>query len=253
MIPNPIRKVLSSMKTNGVQTLLMGGQACVLYGAAEFSRDTDLAIAADPESLSRLQNALDELQAKRIAVPPFEADYLRRGHAIHFRCAHPEAAGLRVDVMSVMRGVEDFPVLWERRTTLESEGEIYELLSLPDLVRAKKTQRDKDWPMIRRLLEAHYFEFRDGASPPRIEFWLREMRTPQLLREIIARHAEAARQFQSERRVLAVAFQTEDDAALEKALRVEEEREREADRFYWQPLKSELESLRRRRRDNEPH
>ena len=25
-------------------TLLMGGQACVFYGAAEFSRDTDLAI-----------------------------------------------------------------------------------------------------------------------------------------------------------------------------------------------------------------
>ncbi len=25
----------------------MGGQACVFYGAAEFSRDTDLAILAD--------------------------------------------------------------------------------------------------------------------------------------------------------------------------------------------------------------
>lgn len=26
----------------------MGGQACVLYGAAEFSRDTDIAILPDP-------------------------------------------------------------------------------------------------------------------------------------------------------------------------------------------------------------
>ena len=29
------------MRTNHVQYLLMGGQACVLYGAAEFSRDAD--------------------------------------------------------------------------------------------------------------------------------------------------------------------------------------------------------------------
>ena len=27
----------------------MGGQACVFYGAAEFSRDTDMAILASPE------------------------------------------------------------------------------------------------------------------------------------------------------------------------------------------------------------
>jgi hypothetical protein len=36
----------------------MGGQACVLYGAAEFSRDIDLAILADPHNLSRLGEAL---------------------------------------------------------------------------------------------------------------------------------------------------------------------------------------------------
>jgi len=34
------------MREHHVQCLLMGGQACVFYGAAEFSRDTDLAILA---------------------------------------------------------------------------------------------------------------------------------------------------------------------------------------------------------------
>src|ERR1700757_3410913 len=42
LIRNPIRKVLSSMQAHRVRALLMGGQACVFYGAAEFSRDTDL-------------------------------------------------------------------------------------------------------------------------------------------------------------------------------------------------------------------
>jgi hypothetical protein len=90
----------------------MGGQACVFYGAAEFSRDTDLAILASAENLERLKKALKDLKAEVIAVPPFEAKYLRKGHAVHFRCNHAEALGMSVDVMTKMRGVAPFPTLW---------------------------------------------------------------------------------------------------------------------------------------------
>ena len=128
----------------------MGGQACILYGGAEFSRDIDFAILASEENLVQLKACLDELDAEVIAVPPFSIEYLERGHAIHFRCATPEAAGLRVDVMTNLRGVDDFEKLWQRRHTIQSDdGAEYHLMSLPDLVKAKKTQRDKDWPMIR--------------------------------------------------------------------------------------------------------
>ena len=51
----------------------MGGQACVLYGAAEFSRALDLALLPDPTNLDRLQEALAELDAEVIAVPPFRS------------------------------------------------------------------------------------------------------------------------------------------------------------------------------------
>jgi hypothetical protein len=84
LIRNPILKVLSSIQTHRVQALFMGGQACVFYGAAEFSRDTDLAILASSENLVRLQKALKDLKAEVIAVPPFDLKYLRKGHAIHF-------------------------------------------------------------------------------------------------------------------------------------------------------------------------
>ncbi|HMP71831.1 MAG TPA: hypothetical protein PKE55_01070 [Kiritimatiellia bacterium] len=43
-MPNPILKVLSTLNDHEVKYLLMGGQACVYYGAAEFSRDTDVAL-----------------------------------------------------------------------------------------------------------------------------------------------------------------------------------------------------------------
>lgn len=247
MIPNPIRKVLSTMAARQVRALLMGGQACVFYGAAEFSRDTDLAVLAEPDNLDRLRTALADLQAECIAVPPFELDYLRRGHAVHFRCGHPEAAGLRVDVMSAMRGVAPFPELWERRTVLaDAEGITYELLSLPDLVQAKKTQRDKDWPMLRRLLEADYYAEHKTASAERVRFWLRELRTPELLVELAGQHPLPCEELVRTRPLLACAV-TGDVTALQAGLDAEEKRERELDRQYWQPLKAELERLRHSR------
>jgi hypothetical protein len=97
LIPNPIHKVLSTLSSHEAQHLLMGGQACVFYGAAEFSRDCDIVILADDENLARLTSALEELEAQCIAVPPFEQGYLDRGHAIHFRCKHPDAMNIRLD------------------------------------------------------------------------------------------------------------------------------------------------------------
>ncbi|GDY21935.1 hypothetical protein LBMAG56_32820 [Verrucomicrobiota bacterium] len=224
----------------------MGGQACVFYGAAEFSRDTDLAILADAANLARLRQALAELQAETIAVPPFTLQYLRRGHAIHFRCQHPEALRMRVDVMSKMRGVDSFAKLWQRRTTLELPGgERCDLLSLPDLVQAKKTQRDKDWPMIRRLVEAHYFENQGTPKSAQIRFWFQELRTPELLVELASRYPASCRRLVSHRPLVAHA-QTGKMAELEQALLAEETAERQRDREYWLPLRRELEQLRHR-------
>ena len=113
MIPNPILKVLSSMRAHRVRALLMGGQACVFYGAAEFSRDTDFAILAEAAISRGCGRRWPNLQAEAIAVPPFEIKFLRKGHAMHFRCQHPEALRMRVDVMSKMRGVDSFDKLWQ--------------------------------------------------------------------------------------------------------------------------------------------
>jgi hypothetical protein len=235
------------MRANGVRSLLIGGQACVFYGAAEFSRDTDLALLASPANLDRFNAALSALQAQRIAVPPLTQDYLRRGHAVHFRCHHPDAAGMRIDVLSVMRGVAPFEELWERRTTVEAVGgDPYDLLSLPDLAQAKKTQRDKDWPMLRRLIEAHYFQNREHASADHVSFWLTQLRTPALLVELAPANAALAGALIGRRPLIADAMRG-DQRLLEEGLRVEEAAEREADRRYWEPLRAELALLRRQR------
>jgi hypothetical protein len=232
------------MRTHRVRALLMGGQACVFYGAAEFSRDTDFAILADAANLARLRKALADLRADLIAVPPFELKYLRRGHALHFRCQHPEALRMRVDVMSKMRGVDAFARLWKRRTTIELPGGTKcDLLSLPDLVQAKKTQRDKDWPMIRRLVEAHFFQHNAKPRAAQIKFWLLELRTTQLLLEVAQANASLARRLAAKRPLLRHAAAGK-LAQLESALAVEENSGRAEDKAYWSPLLKELERLR---------
>lgn len=225
----------------------MGGQACVLYGAAEFSRDLDLVVDSSPDNLARLARALQDLQAENIAVPPFEATWLERGHAIHFRSHDTQAPGLRIDIMSRMRGVSSFDTLWERRTSLQSDEETLELLALPDLVAAKKTQRDKDWPMVRRLLEADYFAHRESPGPERVEFWLRELRTPRLLLDLGARFPERVKTTRAARPLLRLLESGASEADLELALREEEDLERQQDREFWNPLRKELERLRHRR------
>lgn len=54
VIPTQILQVLSTIRTFDVRALLMGGQACVLYSAAEYSRDLDLATLATAESLAKI-------------------------------------------------------------------------------------------------------------------------------------------------------------------------------------------------------
>ena len=163
----------------------MGGQACVFYGAAEFSRDTDFAILADAANLARLRQALAELRAEPIAVPPFELKYLRRGHAVHFRCQHPEAlADARGrDVKNARRG--------GFRQTLETADNF-----------ATSRRRQLRFAIAARLGAGQENATRQGLAddPPagrgelfwepqkaagaQIRFWLAELRTTQLLVEV---------------------------------------------------------------------
>src|SRR5438128_8333786 len=114
-------------------------------------------------------------------------------------------------------------------------------MSLFDLVQAKKTQRDKDWPMIRRLTEVHYFANREHPTPQQINFWLLELRTPELLIELVATRKLPARL--TLKRPLLKLAQEGKEMELAKALLEEERMEREADRKYWIPLKAELENF----------
>ncbi len=72
MTEGRIRLVSETMLAHDVRCLLMGGQACVLYGAAEFSKDIDFVILAGDQNIERVRAAMCALAAEIIAVPPFD-------------------------------------------------------------------------------------------------------------------------------------------------------------------------------------
>lgn len=244
MIPTPILTVLSTFRKNGVQTLLMGGQACVFYGAAQVSKDVDLALRSEPANIERLRSALKELAAERIAVPPFDPALFDRGHAIHFRCHAPAAEGLRVDLISRLRLLAGFETLWERRTTfIDDQGNEFNLLCIPDLVQSKKTARNRDWPVIELLVNIHMHENLAAPQPDWIRFWLSEGRTAVQLVALARRFPSDCRALASARPLLTHAL-AGNEVALIPALDAEMRAEQAIDRAYWEPVRRELEAMR---------
>ncbi len=76
MTRNPIPKVLSIFFRHRVKALLIGGQACILYGAAEFSRDIDLSVLISTENLEALRKVLRELEAEPVFYPDLSVEAL---------------------------------------------------------------------------------------------------------------------------------------------------------------------------------
>ena len=122
------------------------------------------------------------------------------------------------------------------------------MLGVEDLVRAKKTQLDKDWPMIARLVESDYIGC--GSRPPRsrVRFWLLEARTADLLSVLVRRFRGTAANLASTRPAIQAASDNDPDG-IHAALIEEQAREQAAEREFWKPLRDELRNWRRQRRN----
>ena len=150
-----------------------------------------------------------------------------------------------------LKGCSEFEKLYERCAivNLPEIGEIT-LLSLPDLVQSKKTQREKDWLMIRRLIEADILQFRNNPEKNKIKFWLKECRTPSQLVSLTSDYPDLYHAVIAIRPLLEYA-RKKDFNTLEEHLKIEECAEKEKDREYWLPLKKELEKWRMERHTKE--
>ena len=98
--------------------------------------------------------------------------------------------------------------------------------------------------MIRRLIEADMYGASDNPTPEKIDFWLTECRTPELLISLTTKYPALALRLTTKRPLLKAAIEGNKDE-IRRLLRDEEDREKELDQKYWAPLKAELETWRR--------
>ena len=95
--------------------------------------------------------------------------------------------------------------------------------------------------MIRRLIEADVARAPSRIPATRRRFWLQECRSYELLRDLARDDPELARR--TKRPALRAALNGAAERTAE-LLRKEEDRERQLDRRYWAPRRSELERAR---------
>ena len=242
------------MKADKVRYLLISGQATVLYGAATFSEDLDIWLCPQNANLQRFVKALRTLRARYYKLtPPLTLPYLRKGHGFHFTLLAEDRTDWYLDVMGVPPRAPVFNVAWRRSIRMKTPWGMVPVVSVPDLVELKKTQRLEDYAIISRLVVATMN--RAGLKPSRrLARWAAQnIFSPALLTELIRQQPWVATRLG--RGLAGIrAFGSKIEKSEKPGLGLEQRVEREmlarmakyqaADRRYWRRIITELKSLR---------
>ena len=160
-----MRSFLGSLEKEGVHYLLISGQACVLYGASQFTEDIDLWVRPSAADLGGLLAALARARAVVHKLTPRPTlSLLRRGHGFHFLIP-PDTY---VDVMGRPPRVGPFSRAWSRARPMETDWGRLLVASPEDLVLLKRTNRPSDYEAISNLVRMRTEE---APGDPKVARW----------------------------------------------------------------------------------
>lgn len=112
-----------------VRYLLIGGMAAILYGSPRLTKDTDIFIESTLENCQRLIKALKEVHFGTAGLTT--AQEILKNEVSIFKDY------TRLDVLTKVKGI-DFQEAWAKRVVKRIEGVRLSLVSLGDLIAAKK-------------------------------------------------------------------------------------------------------------------
>ena len=202
------------LRGRAIEGLLTSGMACVEYGIQQTTKDTDWIIA--PALIERLVTLFGELERgisganwrisyRGLFGAPLDSEYLAGGwtsHLVAFELA--ESAGRHLDFFGRPPRVGDG---WHADS-------VAGIASRDTVIRMKKTDRPKDWPLVNALaIQAHY------AGDPAAVLHLRDH---EILREAWRQIAPESRESAMRERPLLRELDAVDDLRLERLLLVEE-------------------------------
>lgn len=144
----------AEFRNAGIRFALTSGQACVCYGIQQTTKDSDWIIAVEHiERLRRVFRSWDSggtcrANYRSICGAPLDPSYLQHGWTSHFTVVERDT------------GVEHHVDIFgkpPRVPRLETDPDDADLASRQVVAQMKKTDRDKDWPIVfgigRQMLE----------------------------------------------------------------------------------------------------
>jgi hypothetical protein len=156
-------KLLSVLRSHGVEFVLIGGMAAILHGDVGVTVDVDVVPDRSDDNLESLANALRELDA-RIRTEgeanglPFDCSPAFFKNMVPESFVNMTTNAGDVDVTFKPAGTEGYADLAESAVRVEAAENVTILVaSLDDVIRSKESadrEKDRDaLPRLRRLLE----------------------------------------------------------------------------------------------------
>ncbi|HLE69119.1 MAG TPA: nucleotidyltransferase [Vicinamibacteria bacterium] len=156
-----MRSLFRALDDEGVRYLLISGQACVLYGASQFTEDVDLWVQPASSNLESFLRAMARVRAVVYKLtPPITLKYVRKGHGFHFRIG----ADLFLDMMGHPPRVGAFLAAFSRARKFKTDWGTLRVSAPEDLVLLKRTNRPGDYEAISNLVRLRVVEDKEEAS-----------------------------------------------------------------------------------------
>ena len=141
---NQLQDVFSLFQKHEVKYVVIGGIASVLHGVPRATFDLDILIEATADNAQKLLDALMESGLETAAL--VSAQDLLAHEITVFKDR------VRIDVQTSTPGI-NFETAWEKRETMDYQGQIFYVISKADLIASKRAAGRKVDLEDVRLLE----------------------------------------------------------------------------------------------------
>ncbi len=141
---NRLKGVFKSLQQHDVKYVIIGGIAAVLYGVPRATFDVDILIEATPENAQRFLDAL--VDAGMGTASMTNTDEILSNEITIFKDR------VRIDLQIITPGLK-FDEAWERKETMDYQGQSFHVVSLEDLKKSKRAAGRKVDLEDVRLLE----------------------------------------------------------------------------------------------------
>lgn len=154
-----MRDLCRAFERERVEFLLIGGQAAILYGAAQTTQDLDVWIRPTPPNANALLRALSRVGARVYKLtPPMTSRWLGRGHGFHFTIPRRGRGSAYLDVMGRPPRVGSFAQAARRARRMRTAWGEVPVVAIEDLVDLKRSNRPGDYEAVSRLVRIRLAE-----------------------------------------------------------------------------------------------